>query len=974
MAISKFGSKMTITAVATQPVTPSVTPPVTGNVTPPQKVDGFSGEVIEKIDKKNFLYFWARAISAGETSGANGNGDWFPLEELVKAYGSFKGRGLYLNHNSDDVTKAVGKIVEAQIVVDKDTKEIWVECLCKIDRILHAAIARQIETKVIDSVSMGCTCDEAQCSVCDRKMTKKEDFCEHMTSGLLREFEKQGKIVQCYSINRGINFTELSLVSVPADGKAKIHELIASLNGKNQIEKTAALNEIHNIYLSLNNEDKIEIKAMLDEKVIANNNLESGRNKMEKESGKTETSQKEVTIKTTSDEQDLTKDLAQMKKLETAKSKIETTLQEQEELKTVLQKLNALDYMRILSHIEKRSEEGYMSTEKAPSPATQLPPPTPQTKEEKSEKMPPTVPEVKDINNKNLKDIECYTESDYKEYLKRQEEIAKATAQTKVDPEVKDLKTDIMDRVSSKLTTKLFLNTLTAEIRKTVDSEEAVQKLAAQLLPEFIAKIAAGAKPGSKEYYYFNGGKEPKPTDLAFNSKDKEGLYTSEHQGKDVTQVEKGTSTADYEKQLNEKDKKDEWSRAHDEAIRKYETDNKVEQTKNKMGLGSNKKANYTALLFKKAELADSKWVIFEDGKIVAKATLGGMWKDKLSTVADWATSKEYRDELITRLNTDGLDSVKAALGLVAEPESKAEAKAEEKAEAKKEEAKEEKKEEAKEKKEEAKKEAALTPKAEKTDDALPPGITDALKEGPKDSAMPMPEPPPPMPEDKPAGMSESQKESPSDVVIKELMDLYSKVGGKEESLPPRGKGEAATEFESRIIKAISEEVKGKSEPKSEAKEPTDEKPKKSEKEKEPEAKSESKEEKKSEKEAALNAELAAEKIKSALREKVIRARSIVEGMVERGMIEPDEKVMAQAQKNGVNIIDSRNTGLKAAIDNQLGELIKMDDKSLSSFAGLVSKMKVTASMKSNVLSQSVNGIAPESPSSDNWIEQLPWS
>lgn len=181
--------------------------------------------ILEKKDTDNFLYFVARAIDADIP---NGNGDYFPFEEIEKAYPTFVGKGLYLNHDSDKAEKAVGKIIDAYLVKDELAKRAWVECICKIDKIAHPDIARQVQVGVIDAVSMGCTCETAVCSVCDTEMHTKDDFCDHMKTGLLRKFQKKtGEEITCYSINRGLNFNELSLVNIPADPDAKIHKIIA---------------------------------------------------------------------------------------------------------------------------------------------------------------------------------------------------------------------------------------------------------------------------------------------------------------------------------------------------------------------------------------------------------------------------------------------------------------------------------------------------------------------------------------------------------------------------------------------------------------------------------------------------------------------------------------------------------------------------------------------------------------------------
>jgi len=113
--------------------------------------------------RNDFIYFRSRAISAGDqgpekgSPNPNGNGDYFPKAELEKAYSTFEGRNLFLNHESDHPVKSVGKVISSELITDPETDEIYVECLSKIDKKLHTEIARKVETGELDTVSMGCS-------------------------------------------------------------------------------------------------------------------------------------------------------------------------------------------------------------------------------------------------------------------------------------------------------------------------------------------------------------------------------------------------------------------------------------------------------------------------------------------------------------------------------------------------------------------------------------------------------------------------------------------------------------------------------------------------------------------------------------------------------------------------------------------------------------------------------------------------
>ena len=198
----------------------------------------------DKISAKkddNFVYFWTRAVSADVP---NLNSDLFPLDELKKAYPTFIGRGLYMDHNAQSVANAVGKVFDAKLLEDPTATEeegkYYVGCLCGVDKTTHPDIAAKVAHGVIDSVSMGASCGSCQCNICNRVCHTPEEFCVHL--------QHQGQIdpetgKKCISINRDVNFTELSIVGVAADPMAKMQqvfaEFVGGLNKSASLEKEA---------------------------------------------------------------------------------------------------------------------------------------------------------------------------------------------------------------------------------------------------------------------------------------------------------------------------------------------------------------------------------------------------------------------------------------------------------------------------------------------------------------------------------------------------------------------------------------------------------------------------------------------------------------------------------------------------------------------------------------------------------------
>ena len=118
----------------------------------------FRTHIVEQKDPR-FLYAIARAVTADIP---NKNKDMFPLDEIKRAYTTFIGRNIFLDHNTTSVRNAVGKIIAAELREDEEG-QTYVACLFKIDRELHPDIARKIENGIIDSVSMGANVNNTEC-------------------------------------------------------------------------------------------------------------------------------------------------------------------------------------------------------------------------------------------------------------------------------------------------------------------------------------------------------------------------------------------------------------------------------------------------------------------------------------------------------------------------------------------------------------------------------------------------------------------------------------------------------------------------------------------------------------------------------------------------------------------------------------------------------------------------------------------
>ena len=103
------------------------------------------------INKKDFVFYLARFVSAGEKWGYNGNRDYFPREELEKNFNTFLHRGVYVNHDNYPKNKAIGII--PYVVFDKENDYVY--GVLAISR-QYQEIIDKIDNGQIDGTSMGC--------------------------------------------------------------------------------------------------------------------------------------------------------------------------------------------------------------------------------------------------------------------------------------------------------------------------------------------------------------------------------------------------------------------------------------------------------------------------------------------------------------------------------------------------------------------------------------------------------------------------------------------------------------------------------------------------------------------------------------------------------------------------------------------------------------------------------------------------
>ena len=193
--------------------------------------------------RPGFLYVRSRAIS----SRCNDNWDEFPAAEIKKAYASFRGKPVFVNHVNDNHRNARGVIIDAALHEDRNpdgSPDTWVEVLMEIDARAFPRLAQAILAGHVDRTSMGCDVERSVCSACGNVATTPAEYCAHIPrlkgQRIYRHTasgRRVGELVRetCY----GLGFFENSiLVEPPADPTAHFLGVDATGIGKSATVNT----------------------------------------------------------------------------------------------------------------------------------------------------------------------------------------------------------------------------------------------------------------------------------------------------------------------------------------------------------------------------------------------------------------------------------------------------------------------------------------------------------------------------------------------------------------------------------------------------------------------------------------------------------------------------------------------------------------------------------------------------------------
>ena len=179
-----------------------------------------------KFDKSpGYLYVAVRAVS----SRVNQNYDGFTGEELRRAYATFIGRPVFVNHENSDINRARGFVIDAKLH-DDDPEDVWVEVLHELDAKTYPQLCAAIAKGEINTTSMGCDITHSECSVCGIQARFPSEFCSHIKNkgSVFERKTASGGLekVLAYEDCQGVNFFEDSWVFNPADSSAVIQGVL----------------------------------------------------------------------------------------------------------------------------------------------------------------------------------------------------------------------------------------------------------------------------------------------------------------------------------------------------------------------------------------------------------------------------------------------------------------------------------------------------------------------------------------------------------------------------------------------------------------------------------------------------------------------------------------------------------------------------------------------------------------------------
>jgi len=224
-------------------------------------------QVVAAVDTERFIYIHT-TIMAGVKNEENGfwitsatekfindNHDAWTNEDLLKDYKSFKRATTFVEHDQR-LENAKGKCID---VIARDMGDTYlIDVLFSVDR-RHKDLVANIESGIINAVSMGCTTAKTVCSICGNEASDPEAYCDHLKQGNKgRQFRcTDGKNRKSAEICKSNTFFDVSLVANPAFAGAVFRKILSS----SEISNHLLANILNSKIEAMAQEDGVMLKA-----------------------------------------------------------------------------------------------------------------------------------------------------------------------------------------------------------------------------------------------------------------------------------------------------------------------------------------------------------------------------------------------------------------------------------------------------------------------------------------------------------------------------------------------------------------------------------------------------------------------------------------------------------------------------------------------------------------------------------------
>jgi hypothetical protein len=202
-------------------------------------------QIVTTIDPEKFIYIHA-TIMAGVKTASNGyyvtdetakfineNYDGWTCDDLLHDYPSFRSATTFVEHDQN-IERAKGRCIDA--IARKMPDTVLIDVLFSVEK-RHKDLVANIQSGIINAVSMGCSTEKTVCSICGKEATDPKFYCEHIRSNNKGRMFKcaDGKMRKAAELCKNNRFFDVSVVANPAFTGALFRKILSSVEVSNHL-------------------------------------------------------------------------------------------------------------------------------------------------------------------------------------------------------------------------------------------------------------------------------------------------------------------------------------------------------------------------------------------------------------------------------------------------------------------------------------------------------------------------------------------------------------------------------------------------------------------------------------------------------------------------------------------------------------------------------------------------------------------